>query len=413
MVNEVGSELGVAATCAAVGLSSSTYYRQRSPKHGPPRRRVPPRKLPPEERQQVLDVLHEPRFVDWAPAQVWAQLLDEEKYLCSPRTMHRILAENTESRERRNQLRHPQYEKPELLATKPNEVWSWDITKLLGPEKWTYYYLYVLLDIFSRYVVGWLLADGESGRHAKDLIDESCERQGIEPGQLGIHSDRGAVMKGKTLAQLYADLGVTRTLSRPRVSNDNPFSESHFKTLKYRPEFPKRFGSHEDAQFCVRDLMEWYNREHHHSSLGWLTPHDVHYGLAEERLASRAAVMEAAYQAHPERFVHGRPTSPALARAVWINPPENKSRAVPGAQRDEAEPLGPAPSVLSPARRSGCSSAEPYPPSRRAEGTPAPALCNALGGDHDVAVARPHPDVPNAQNLGGLGAAPPGVRELH
>jgi putative transposase len=413
MVHEVGPELGVAATCAAVGVARATYYRRRSPKQGPPRRRVPPRKLPPEERQQVLEVLHEPRFMDWAPTQVWAQLLDEQQYLCSPRTMHRILAENTESRERRNQLRHPQYEKPELIATKPNEVWSWDITKLLGPTTWTYYYLYVLLDIFSRYVVGWLVAEGESGAHAKGLIDESCERQGIEPGQLGIHSDRGPVMKGKRLAQLYADLGITRTLSRPHVSNDNPFSEAQFKTLKYRPEFPKRFGSPEHARGSAGDLLDWYNHEHHHSALGWLTPYDVHYGLAEQRLAARQTVLEAAYLAHPERFVHGPPTPPALARAVWINPPADKSIATRGADKDEAEPAGPAPSVLSPARRSGCSSAEPYPPSRRAEGTPALARCNAPNDDAALALARPHPDVPNALNLGGLGAAPPGGPALH
>ena len=413
VVKEVGAELGVRPTCEAVGLSPSTYYRRRSPKYGPPRRRVPPRKLPPEERQQVLDVLHEPRFVDWAPAQVWAQLLDEQTYLCSPRTMHRILDENAESRERRDQLRHPQYAKPELLATKPNEVWSWDVTKLLGPQKWTYYYLYVVLDIFSRYVVGWLLADKEWGGYAKRLVDESCERQGIEPGQLTIHSDRGPMMKGKTLAQLYADLGITRTLSRPHVSNDNPFSEAQFKTLKYRPEFPKRFGSPEDARFCVSDLIDWYNDEHHHSALGWLTPHDVHHGLAEQRLSARGAVLDVAYQAHPERFVHGPPKPAALARAVWINPPQDKSNVVLVPDKDEAEPTGPAPSVLSPAQRLGCSSAEPYPPSRPAESTPARARCNGAAGDQHGVSARPHPDVLNAKNLGGLGAEPPSLHELH
>ena len=369
LVNKAGAELGVAPTCAAIGLSRATYYRHRFPTYGPRRRpSPPPRKLPPVERQKVLDVLHEPRFVDWAPAQVHAQLLDEGVHLCSRRTMHRILAENVESRERRNQLRHPQYDKPELLATKPNEVWSWDITKLLGPEKWTYFYLYVVLDIFSRYVVGWLLASSEWQGHAKQLMAECCERQGIEPGQLTIHSDRGGPMRGKTVAQLYADLGVTKTHSRPHVSNDNPFSEAQFKTLKYRPEFPKRFGSQEDARNCSDDLINWYNDEHHHSALGWLTPHDVHYGLAAQRLAARAAVLEAAYRAHPERFVHGPPKPPTLARAVWINPPENKC------QKDEAEPKGPAPSVLSPERRSGCSSAEPYPPSRLAGAPPAAHL---------------------------------------
>ncbi len=323
MVNKVGAELGVAPTCSAIGLARATYYRRRFPTYGPRRRRTPPpRKLPPVERQQVLDVLHEDRFVDWAPAQVWAQLLDEGKHLCSMRTMHRILSENAESRERRNQLRHPQYEKPQLLATKPNELWSWDITKLLGPQKWTYYYLYVVLDVFSRYVVGWLLAEKEWGGYAKQLMDECCERQGIEPDQLTVHSDRGGPMRSNTLGQLYANLGVTKTHSRPHVSNDNPFSESQFKTLKYRPEFPKRFGSPEHARNCLHDLLDWYNNEHHHSALGWLTPHDVHYGLAEQRLAARAAVLDEAYRAHPERFVHGPPKPPALVRAVWINPPK-------------------------------------------------------------------------------------------
>ena len=309
-----------------MGLPRATYYRRRSSQ---PRRRPhrpePARKLRPAERQRVLEVLHEPRFMDWSPAQVWAQLVDEGTYLCSARTMHRILAENTESRERRNQLRHPQFEAPQLLATRPNELWSWDITKLLGPQKWTYYYLYVLLDVFSRYAVGWLVADRESACLAKQLIDESCARQGIEPGQLTIHSDRGGPMTSKTLAQLFADLGVTKTHSRPHVSDDNPFSESQFKTLKYRPEFPRRFEGHQHARDCARDLIDWYNNEHHHSSLAMLTPHDVHYGLAEQRLSERAFVLERAYHAHPERFVRGAPRRAVLPRAVWINPPKTVS----------------------------------------------------------------------------------------
>lgn len=319
-VKDVGKQLGVAAACAAVGLSRATYYRQvREPKLAAKPRPEPARKLPPAEREAVLAALHEDRFVDLAPMQVYVQLLEEGVYLCSPRTMHRILDENAESRERRNQLRHPRYEKPQLLATRPNELWSWDITKLLGPQKWTYYYLYVVLDVFSRYVPGWLLADRESGELAKQLMRETCERQGIEPGQLTVHGDRGGPMKSKTLAQFYADLGVTKTHSRPHVSNDNPFSESQFKTLKYRPEFPRRFGSHEHARSCVADLLDWYNNEHHHSSLAWLTPHDVHYGLDDRRLAERAAVLERAYRAHPERFVRGLPKVPELERAVWID----------------------------------------------------------------------------------------------
>ena len=411
LVNEMGGQLGIAPTCSAIGLSRATFYRRRAPMYGPPRRRTPPpRKLGPMERQQVLDVLHQSRFADWAPAQVWAQLLDEGVHLCSQRTMHRILAENAESRERRNQLRHPRYEKPELLATKSNELWSWDITKLLGPQKWTYYYLYVVLDVFSRYVVGWLLADKEWGGYAKQLMAECCDRQGIEADQLTVHSDRGGPMRSKTLAQFYADLGVTKTHSRPHVSNDNPFSEAQFKTLKYRPEFPKRFGSQEHALSCARDLIHWYNHEHHHSALGWLTPHDVHHGLAEKRLAARALVLDDAYRTHPERFVHGRPKPMALARAVWINPPARTRTE----QENEVEPAGSTSSVLPPTRRSGCSSAEPYPPTGSADGTTlASTSGNAITAPPPAATNHvAHPDASNAENLGGLGAAPP-ASETH
>ena len=400
-VDKVRLRLGIAATCAALGLPRATYYRCRGKRRPtPPRRREPARKLSARERQAVLAVLHEDRFADWAPAQVHAQLLDEGMYLCSPRTMHRILAENTEIRERRNQLRHPRYEKPQLLATKPNELWSWDITKLLGPQKWTYYYLYVILDVFSRYVPGWLLADRESGDLAKQLMRETCERQGIEEGQLTVHSDRGSPMKSKALAQFYADLGVTKTHSRPHTSNDNPFSESQFKTLKYRPEFPSHFGSHEHARSCSNDLFDWYNNEHHHSALAYLTPHDVHYGLAEQRLAKRDVVLEAAYHAHPERFVHGRPSTPELARAVWINPPENDRDA-----KNEAGRKGPAPSVLPPARRSGCSSAEPYPPSRYGGPTPTTPMSNRAEYDHRADLSL-HPDCRQSDKPRGLGQSP-------
>jgi putative transposase len=261
-VLEVRDRLGVVATCSAIGLPRATYYRHRAGRPQPRPRPEPQRKLRPAERQEVLEVLHEPRFMDWAPAQVWAQLLDEGTYLCSLRTMQRILAEHAEARERRRQLHHPSYEAPQLLATRPNQLWSWDITKLLGPQKWMYFYLYVLLDVFSRYVVGWLLADRESASLAKRLIPDTCTREGIERGQLKIHADRGAPMISKTLAQLLADLGVTKTHSRPHNSNDNPFSESQFKTLKYRPEFPSRFESQEHARNCCRDLIDWYNREH-------------------------------------------------------------------------------------------------------------------------------------------------------
>jgi len=270
----------------------------------------------------VLAVLHEPRFVDLAPAEVYATLLDEGQYLCSERTMYRVLAGHREVRERRDQLRHPHYAAPELLARRPNELWSWDITKLLGPAKWTYFYLYVMLDVFSRYVVGWMIAHRESATLAERFIHETCVRQGIERGQLTIHADRGSAMTSKPVAFLLADLGVNKTHSRPHVSNDNPFSEAQFKTLKYRPMFPDRFGSIQDARAHCHGFFTWYNTEHHHVGLGLLTPADVHHGLAEERVAARAAVLARAYAAHPERFSAGRPHPPARPVEVWINPPK-------------------------------------------------------------------------------------------
>ena len=275
----------------------------------------------------MLDVLHEPRFADLAPAQVHATLLEEGRYLCSVRTMHRILAEHEEVRERRDQLRHPLYARPELMATASNQLWSWDITKLAGPAKWTYYYLYVIIDVFSRYVVGWMVAHRESAALARKLIAETCKRQGIEKGQLTLHADRGSSMTSKPVAFLLADLGVTKTHSRPHVSDDNPFSESNFKTLKYRPGFPERFGEIEDARGFCGDFFAWYNNEHHHSALGMLTPSDMHHGRAEERMDERQRVLDAAFEAHPERFPKGRPVVAQPPREVWINKP----RQAPGA----------------------------------------------------------------------------------
>jgi len=322
-VKEAGARLGVAPTCAALGMSTASYYRRCKPKAAAVAARPsPPRTLPAAERTAVLDLLHEPRFVDQAPAQVYAQLLDEQRFLCSERTMYRILEENDEVRERRDQLRHPHYPAPELLATAPNQVWSWDITKLLGPAKWTYFYLYVILDIFSRYVVGWMIAHQESTALAKKLIAQSCARQGILPGQLTLHADRGPSMKSKPVALLLSDLGVTKTHSRPYVSNDNPFSEAQFKTLKYRPEFPDCFGSIQDARGFGHGFFPWYNTEHRHSGIGLLTPEDVHYGRAAHRVAARAEVLALAYAAHPERFVRGMPQPAPAPTAVWINPPK-------------------------------------------------------------------------------------------
>ncbi len=326
-VAELGPRLGVAPTCAALSVARSSFYRQQRPQSERRPRPAPPRALTVADRQAVLDALHEPRFVDLAPAEIYATLLDEGRYLGSERTLYRVLAANAEVRERRDHLRHPRYAAPELLATGPNQLWSWDITRLLGPTKWTYYYLYVLLDVFSRYVVGWTVAACENGGIAEQLIAESCARQRIEPGQLTVHSDRGPAMISKPVALLLADLGVTKTHSRPHVSNDNPFSESQFKTLKYRPDFPERFGSIEHARDHSRDFFPWYNTEHHHVGLGLFTPHDVHYGLAAAKRERRALVLAGAFARHPERFPHGRPQPKALPTAVWINPPKGAAGA--------------------------------------------------------------------------------------
>lgn len=328
-VTEIGVQLGIGPTCAALGLSRATYYRSLRPK-GAPRPRPSPRALTAGEKAAVLEVLHEPRFVDLAPAEVQASLLDEQRYLCSVRTMYRILAENEEVRERRDQLRHPAYTVPELLATRPNELWSWDITKLLGPVKWTYYYLYTILDVFSRFAVGWMVAYRESARLAERLIQETCRRQGIQPGELTIHADRGSSMTSKPVALLLADLGVTKTHSRPHVSNDNPYSEAQFKTLKYRPDFPDRFGSLEHARAHCGDFYGWYNYEHHHAGLGYLRPCEVHWSLVAEVIAQRASVLAEAYARHPERFPHGVPRPASPPKEVWINKPKTTAPTASG-----------------------------------------------------------------------------------
>jgi putative transposase len=273
----------------------------------------------------VLDELRSERFMDDSPAQVYATLLDEGTYLASQSTMYRLLAANGEVRERRDQLRRPNYTKPELLATGPNELWSWDITKLFGPYKWTYYYLYVILDVFSRYVVGWMVAHRESAVLAEKLIAETLTKQGITRGQLTLHADRGSSMKSKPVAFLLADLGVTKSHSRPHVSNDNPFSESQFKTMKYRPDFPERFGCIQDARTFGQPFFRWYNDEHRHSGLGLHTPASVHYGLAGAIRDQRIDVLAAAYAAHPDRFVRVIPQPPLLPTAVWINPPAQEA----------------------------------------------------------------------------------------
>jgi len=318
----LSAQVGVVAACKALEVPRASFYRFLDPRVLPASQRPsPPRALCPQERQVVLDTLHSERFVDKAPLEVYATLLDEGVYFCSPRTMYRILDAAQEVRERRNQLRHPIYTKPELLAEAPNQVWSWDITKLLGPVKWTYFYLYVIIDIYSRFVVGWMVADRESSKLAECLIDESYQKHGIQKGQLILHADRGTSMKSKLVAQLLADMGVTKSHSRPHVSDDNPFSESQFKTLKYRPGFPDRFGSIQDAKAFCRDFFDWYNFDHRHSGIGLLTPASVHAGIAEVFVETRRQVLLAAYQAHPERFVKKIPLPPPVPTCAWINPP--------------------------------------------------------------------------------------------
>ncbi len=318
-------DVGVQPACAALGVSRATYYRRQSPPRPQQPRPTPARALSQTEREDVLVVLDSDRFVDSAPEAVHAALLDDGRYLCSPRTMYRLLNDRAPVRERRNQLRHPDYKKPELVAEAPNEVWSWDITKLLGPKKWTYYYLYVLLDIFSRYVVGWMVADRENSALASRLITETCAKHGVEPTVLTLHSDRGSPMTSKCTAQMLADLGVIQSLSRPQVSDDNPFSEAQFKTLKYRPGFPRRFDDIAHAHRHCRGFFPWYNDEHRHGGIAMLTPGDVHYGKADQVLARRQAALAEAYAAHPERFPNGPPTVKPLPDAVYINPPDSLS----------------------------------------------------------------------------------------
>jgi len=350
--------VGVAATCRALDMPRSSYYR-RLPAVVPAKASsdaqdgisgpTPPlvareeerpvrnrhRALSEEQEQAVLRQLHSERFLDRSPGQVYATLLDDGVYLCSVRTMYRILEKHGEVKERRNQCKHANYKKPELLATRPNQVWSWDITKLKGPVKWTYFYLYVILDIFSRYAVGWMVAPRENAALAQELIAETVLKHEVEPGSLTIHSDRGSPMKAKSTALLMADLGVTKSHSRPHVSDDNPFSESQFKTMKYSPEFPGPFGCLADARAFCGPFFAWYNTEHRHSGIGMMTPEMVHYGLAQQVRIERERVLQAAYAAHPERFVRGRPTPPPLPEAVWINPPSSTGNQPPAARGDD------------------------------------------------------------------------------
>ena len=309
--------------CALLGAARATRYRRRRPPvAGPPAPRpAPPNKLTEPERQHILAVLRAEEYCDLAPAQVWARLLDDGIYLCSISTMYRLLAIVGENRERRRQRTHPARKKPELIARRPNEVWSWDITKLQGPTRGTYYELFVIIDIFSRYVVAWMVAPAETGELAEAFIADTLAHHGIEPDQLTLHADRGTSMTSKPVAQLLIDLGVARSHSRPHVSNDNPYSEANFKTLKYCPAFPGRFGSIQDARTFCSLFFDHYNHVHRHAGIGLHTPASVHYGTAGEIRAQRAITLDAAYAANPARFRHRRPRPPKLPTVAWINQP--------------------------------------------------------------------------------------------
>jgi transposase InsO family protein len=315
--------------CAALGVSRASVHRRRIRLIAPlPVGRVwsrPARALTGAQQRVVLDLLHAPRFADQAPAEIYATLLDDGVYHCSIRTMYRLLSQHGEVRERRRQLRHPVYQKPELLPEMPNEVWSWDITKLMGPAKWSYFYLYVILDIFSRRVVGWRVADAESATLFRPLFEDAIAKHNVPRGQLTLHADRGAPMKAKATAFLLADLGVTRSHNRPHTSNDNPFSESHFKTLKYQPRFPQRFGSIDDARNFCRRFFDWYNQDHHHAGIGLMTPDQVHFGQVDAVHAARQVALDRAFAAHPARFVNQAPVPFAKPTAAWINRPTPKA----------------------------------------------------------------------------------------
>jgi putative transposase len=333
-ITTLAARIGVREACEAVGAAQAGYYRRHRRTPAPERAagtahrdRVQPRALTVTERKAILEVLHCERFIDLAPAQAWAILLDEGVYLGSQSTFYRLLRQAGEVRERRAQATHPAKVKPELVATAPNAVWSWDITKLRGPAKWTYYHLYVILDIYSRYVVGWMVATRESAALAEVLIKQTCAKQRIVARQLTIHADRGSSMTSKPVAFLLADLGVTQSHSRPHVSDDNPYSEAQFKTLKYRPDFPPQFESIEAARLHCRTFFTWYNDDHRHTGIGLHTAADVHHGRASAVRAQRAVVLTAAYEAHPERFVRKPPVPPKLPATSWINKPDETEAA--------------------------------------------------------------------------------------
>ena len=309
--------------CEALQIPRASFYRFFGPEKPIEERPKPPLTLSEQEEQVILDILHSERFQDLAPAEVYATLLDDGDYLCSVRTMYRVLDKHQEVKERRKHVSRTHYVKPELLATGQNQLWSWDITKLKGPRKWTYYYLYVILDIFSRYVPGWMIAETENASLAEQFIAETCDKQGIIENQLIIHADRGPSMKAKLVAELMADLGVTKSHSRPYNSNDNPYSEAQFKTVKYCPKFPERFGSIQDARSFGREFFPWYNNEHKHVGISLLTPAQVHHGQPDQTIAYRNKVLCEAFMRNPNRFKHKIPQHPQLPKEVWINKPND------------------------------------------------------------------------------------------
>jgi putative transposase len=339
-VHELGPKIGIVAACTALAMNRAFVYRNRArrlrsgsgsmPRHRP----RPPLSLSGAEQAVLLGVLDSERFMDVAPASIYATLLDEGRYHGSIRTMYRLLAAQNQGGERRHQRVHPLYTKPELLAIRPNEVWSWDITKLRGPAKWTCFHLYVILDIFSRYVVGWMIAQREAAELAEQLIADTVAKQNIVPGTLTLHADRGTSMRSKPVAALLVDLDVAKSHSRPHVSDDNPYSESQFKTLKYRPDFPERFGSIEDARAHCQQFFYWYNTVHRHSGIGLMPPEIIHYGRADALTAERAVTLEAAFTANPLRFKRKMPKPPALPTAAWINPPQHHPSAVESGQEN-------------------------------------------------------------------------------
>jgi len=331
--HELGPQIGVAAACAVLQVNRSGVYRERARLRRPSRtlrqpRPRPPLSLTPAEQAVLLGVLDSERFADVAPATIFATLLDENRYHGSIRTMYRLLAAQSQTGERRRQRIHPVYAKPELLAVRPNEVWSWDISKLKGPVKWTCFHLYVVLDIFSRYVVGWMLAARESAELAEQLIADTVEKQNVTPGTLTLHADRGTSMRSKPVAALLIDLDVARSHSRPHVSDDNPYSEAQFKTLKYRPDFPERFGSIEDARAHCQQFFHWYNTAHRHSGIAFMAPEAVHYGRATALTEKRAGTLDTAFTANPNRFKHVAPSPPVLPTAAWINPPKKDAISI-------------------------------------------------------------------------------------